>query len=334
MIPTPQVSIVLPFRDAGTTLDDALRSIGAQTMPGFECLLVDNGSLDGSAGIAHAAARRDGRFRLLRSDGGLVAALNVGIAAARTALIARMDADDLAHPARLERQLQALEADPSLSVVSCLVEGFPAALLGNGMRHYVAWLNTLRTPDAIRAALFVESPLAHPSVVVTRAALDAVGAYRDTGGPEDYDLWLRLLLRGHRAAKVAEVLHYWRDSPGRLTRVDRRYDRRRFFFTKVEHFPTAVPPDAELQIWGAGRTGKAWACAVRARGYTVRRFVDIAPRRWGRSIDAVPVYPPHAPDRRAGFILAAAGAPGARRSIEGWLQHCGLRPYVDYLAVA
>jgi hypothetical protein len=55
---------------------------------------------------------------------------------------------------------------------------------------------------------------------------------------------------------------------------------------------------------------------------------------WGGAIDAVPVYPPHAPDRRAGFILAAAGAPGARQSIESWLQHCGLRPYVDYLAVA
>lgn len=334
MTATPQVSVVLPFRDAAATLDDALRSIGAQTMPGFECVLVDDGSLDSSAGIARTAARRDGRFRLLRSDGGLVAALNAGIAAARAPLIARMDADDLAHPTRLERQLHALQADPSLSVVSCLVECFPAALLRDGMRRYAAWLNGLRTPDAIRAALFVESPIAHPSAVVTRSALDAVGGYRDTGGPEDYDLWLRLLLRGHRAAKVAEVLHYWRDTPGRLSRVDRRYERRRFFATKLAHFPSAVPLEAELQIWGAGRTGRAWARALRERGYTVHRFVDVAPRRWGRAIDAVPVYPPHAPDRRAGFTLAAAGSPGARQSIEGWLQHCGLRAWSDYLAVA
>ena len=104
------------------------------------------------------------------------------------------------------------------------------------MRRYATWLNALCTPDAIRDALFVESPIAHPTAVITRAALDGVGGYRDTGGPEDYDLWLRLLLAGHRAAKVPEVLLSWRDSPRRLSRVDPRYHRRRFFATKVEHF--------------------------------------------------------------------------------------------------
>jgi hypothetical protein len=245
-----------------------------------------------------------------------------------------MDADDLAHPARFERQLQALQADPRLSIVSCLVECFPAALVRDGMRRYENWLNALRTPEAIRAAVFVESPIAHPSVVVTRAALEAVGGYRDVDGPEDYDLWLRLLLRGHRAAKVDVVLHYWRESPGRLSRVDRRYDRRRFFAIKLAHFPAAVLPEAGLQIWGAGPTGRAWARALWPRGYTVHRFVDIAAPRWGRSLHGAPVYPPHVPDRQAGFVLVAAGSPGAREGIESWLHACGLRACTDYLAVA
>jgi glycosyltransferase involved in cell wall biosynthesis len=331
---TPQVSIVLPFRDAAATFADALRSIAAQTLADFECLLVDDGPLDGSRRLARSIAARDTRFRVLRSPGGLVPALNTGIGAARAPLVARMDADDLAHPQRLERQVQALAGDPSVSVMSCLVECFPDATAGDGMRRYVQWLNGLCTPEAIRAAAFVESPIAHPSAVIRRTALETVGGYRDDGGPEDYDLWLRLLLRGHRAGKVPAVLLLWRDTPGRLSRVDARYHRRRFFATKLTHFPAAVAPDNALQICGAGPTGRRWARALRARGYALRRFVDIDPRRWGRVIHGAPVEPPQAPRRGDGFLLAATGSPGARGTIEQWLQRCGLRPWSDYLAVA
>jgi len=219
-------------------------------------------------------------------------------------------------------------------VVSCLVECFPAAGLGAGMRRYQDWLNGLRTPDAIRNALFVESPIAHPSAMIRRAALSAVGGYRDTGGPEDYDLWLRLLLAGHRAAKVPEVLLSWRDTPRRLSRVDPRYHRRRFLTTKLAHFPAAVPRGTALQICGAGPTGRTWARALAARGYTVRRFIDVAPRRWGRVIQGAPVEVPGVAERSGGFILAAAGAPGARAGIEAWLHAGGWQPWSDYLAVA
>jgi len=262
-----------------------------------------------------------------------VGALNAGVAAARTPLIARMYADDVAHPRRLERQLQRLAADPTLSVVSCLVECAAAPAAGEGMRRHVQWLNSLRTPEAIRAAAFIESPIAHPSAVIRRAAFDAVGGYSDNGGPEDYDLWLRLLVRGHRAAKVPEVLLAWRDLPQRLSRVDARYDRRRFFTTKLRHFPAAVPRGTTLQIWGAGRTGRRWARALTGRGYEIARFVDIDPRRWGQLIHGVPVHAPATPERADGFVLAAAGSLGAREAIEHCLQPRGLRPWFDYLAI-
>ena len=86
------------------------------------------------------------------------------------------------------------------------------------------------------------------------------------------------------------MLLRWRESPHRLSRVDPRYHRRRFFAAKLTHFPAAVPPGTTVHIWGAGPTGRAWARALRARG--------------------------------------------ARQHIETWLQHCGLRPWEDYLAVA
>jgi glycosyltransferase involved in cell wall biosynthesis len=330
----PLVSVVLPFRDAAATLAEALASLRAQSFEAFECILVDHGSTDGSAAWARSVAAQDGRFRLVHADGSFARALNAGIAAARTALIARMDADDLCHPLRLERQWEALATDPSLTLVSCLVQCFPAAAVRVGMRRYETWLNGVRSPEAIRNALFVESPLAHPTVMFRRAAFDAAGGYREFEGPEDYDLWLRLLLGGARAAKVAEVLLRWRESPQRLSRVDPRYHRRRFLRTKLHYFPTAVAAGSALQICGAGATGRSWARQLIGRGYAIRRFIDVAPPRWGRTVHGAVVHPPDIPDRRHGFILAASGAVGARVRIEDWLRQHGLRPWRDYLAVA
>lgn len=330
----PRVSILLPYRDAAATLAAALDSLAAQTLHAWECLLIDDGSRDASAAIAAAYADRDPRFRLLRAGGGIVDALNRGIAAAQAPLLARMDADDLALPGRLARQAALFDDDDQLTVAGCLVECFPADHVTDGMRRYVAWLNSLIEPAAIRDALFVESPIAHPSAMMRRAAVLAAGGYRDLDGPEDYDLWLRLLLAGGRAAKVPEVLLRWRESHGRLSRVDPRYHRRGFLAVKLAHLERVLPPDRDLQIWGAGPTGRAWCRALRARGRTVGRFIDIAPRRWGRHIHGIPVHRPAAPEAAHGFLLIAVGTPGARDWIAAWLAQHDWHPWRDYLAVA
>ena len=328
------MSVVLPFRDAAATLDDAVNSIAQQSLAGFECLLVDNGSGDTSTRIARRLSEKDRRFRYVRHEGSFVGALNIGIDAARAPLIARMDADDLAHPERLEQQVAAFAVDPGLSIVSCLVSCFPRSELRDGMRRYETWLNQLRTAEEIRNALFIESPLAHPSVLLSRCALEAAGRYRETEGPEDYDLWMRLLLKGHRAFKVPRVLLHWRESPGRSTRVDPRYRRTCFLETKLRHFPSVVSPGSAVQIWGTGPTGRRWARQLRQRGYPVRRFLDVVPHRIGRYVQGVPVDAPHPFVRGTGFILSAVGLPGGRECIDSWLQQHGLRPWDDYLAVA
>jgi hypothetical protein len=245
-----------------------------------------------------------------------------------------MDADDIAHSQRLERQVAAFDAATSPSIVSCLVSCFAEHPLGEGMRRYAQWLNKLRTPDEIRDGLFVESPLAHPSVVLSRTALDAVGGYQETGGPEDYDLWMRLLLRGYKAAKVRQVLLQWRDSSRRLTRIDPRYARQRFFDTKVRYFPTLLPKDRPVQIWGTGPTGRKWGHALQRLGYTIRRFADIDPTRIGRRKCGAPIEAPSQLRAEDGFILAAVGLLGARAEIESYLQERGMRPWKDYIAVA
>lgn len=330
----PAVSIVLPFRDAADTIAEALESLRTQTCTSFEALLVDHQSRDASVDIARSLCRRDARFRLLTAAGSFVDALNTGLAAARGAWLARMDADDRCHPQRLERQLALLATDPTLSIAGCHVACTAAGRLRQGMRRYEAWLNSIATPEEIRNALFVESPLAHPSVVVSRDAIRAVGGYQETNGPEDYDLWMRLLLAGHRAAKVPAVLLEWRDTPSRLTRTDPRYRRERFFATKLRYIERVIPSATPLQIWGAGPIGRRWGRALRQRGFAVRRFIDVDPRKLRRSIAGAPVEPPATVSQRDGFVLAAVGSPGARERIDAFLRDAGCRPWIDYLAVA
>ena len=330
---TPAVSFVLPFRNAATTLHEALDSIAAQSLADFECVLVDHDSHDGSAELARDFAAQDRRFLIVGSGGSFVDALNLGVRQSRAPLIARMDADDLAHPMRLEAQVAELR-EFDLDLVSCLVDCFPRSELAGGMRRYEDWINGIVSEDEIRAALFVESPLPHPTTLFRRAVFDRAGGYLDTDGPEDYDLWLRMLLGGARAQKVARPLLRWRDSPARLSRTDPRYGKDRFFATKLRHFANAVPRSLPLQLWGAGPTGRRWLRRLRQQGYEIGRIVDSIERQIGRTVQGMTVEPPAALRREDGLIIAAVGLLGARAIMEEELRERDFHPLRDYIAVA
>src|SRR5437868_8877864 len=120
------ISVLLPVRNASATLPEALASLHAQRgAPPVEIVCVDDASTDGTP----ALLGRDARIKTVRGEGrGLVAALNLGLSHCRGDLIARMDADDVAHPDRLRLQAAQLEKDHSLGAVGSLIECFPRPL--------------------------------------------------------------------------------------------------------------------------------------------------------------------------------------------------------------
>ncbi|MCA9752416.1 MAG: glycosyltransferase family 2 protein, partial [Gemmatimonadetes bacterium] len=184
------VDVLLPFRDASEWIEDAVRSLLAQTHRDFRALLLDDGSNDdGAARVARAVAG-DPRFLVRRREPrGLVASLNELVAWSDAPLIARLDADDIAAPERLERQVARFAAALPPDVVSCRVSF--RGTISPRLRRYETWLNSLVTHEKIEADLWVESPIPHPTAMIRRDALLALGGYRDFDGPEDYDLWLR-----------------------------------------------------------------------------------------------------------------------------------------------
>ena len=128
LVPTmddPAVSVLLPVRNAMPYLNDCIASLERQTLKDFEIIAVDDGSTDGSAEALDEWVRRDPRvIAFHRPASGLVETLNAGLTLCTAPLVARMDADDISHPRRLELQAAALGDDRDLGVVSCLVRHF------------------------------------------------------------------------------------------------------------------------------------------------------------------------------------------------------------------
>jgi hypothetical protein len=339
------ISVLLPVRNAASTLDQAIESIRAQTHAQWELIAVNDGSRDETPALLDQWARRDERVRVIEggpeADGsqgarGIVATLNDSLSAAAGEVVARMDADDISLPERFERQL-ALLASGAAEVVGCQVRYFPDEAVADGARRYEEWLNGLIAPKEHERDLFIECPLAHPTFMMPRALLSAAGGYRSRGWPEDYDLLLRLWRRGARLAKVPEVLFLWREAPGRTSRTHPDYTPEAFRRCKAHHLQQSyLAGDRPALIWGGGPFGKLLARELIALGTPLRGFVDLSPRRIGQVIYGAPVLSQPDAFRLRGqvFGIAAVGQSGAREAIRAAMAEAGWKEGVHYCCAA
>ena len=199
------ISVVMAVHNGEKYLDEAVQSIRRQTVGDFEFIIVNDGSTDGTSGILARHAAEDSRIRVLAQPKvGLSEALTRGCAAASGEFIARMDADDISLPDRFEKQVGFLRAHPQIAAV-----GGASQFLQEGVL-----LDAFARPPlqhrAIMAILFECNPMVHPSVLIRRHALEAVGYYRPlVDMAEDLDLWLRLGER-FQIANMEDVLIHCR----------------------------------------------------------------------------------------------------------------------------
>jgi glycosyltransferase involved in cell wall biosynthesis len=332
----PRISLLLPARDAALTLAEALSSILAQSFGDFECVLVDDGSRDGTRELARRQAERDRRFVIVeQAAAGLVSALERGLARCRGEFVARMDADDLMHPERLARQLALLEARPELSASGCHIRLFPREQLSQGRIAYEAWLNSVRSDRDVWRERFVECPIAHPSLFIRRAVLVEFG-YRDRGWPEDYDLVLRLLAAGHRIGTVPEPLLCWRDRPDRYSRTSPVCAIERFTACKAAFLASSfLASRPDYVLWGYGDTGKSLCRELSSHDKRPLAIVELHPGRIGQRIFGAPVIAPEGIPAlgRVPIVVSVAGL-RARSEIRAALAELGRRESRDFVCAA
>lgn len=286
----PCVSVVLPVFNAAATIARAVESLRVQTWADWELVVVDDGSTDGTREILRALAQVEKRMQVIECEhAGVVHAANAAMAAAQGELVARMDADDVAHPERLAEQVAFLgrAENRDVGVVGCLVEFGGDRSVSAGYALHVDWVNSLVTPETIALGRFVEQPVVNPSVMFRRDLLARHGGYRDGEFPEDYELWLRWLDAGVQIAKVPRVLLTWHDAPNRLTRTDARYAPEAFFRVKAEWIARELARIAggrEVWVWGAGRHTRKRAAHLEDQGVTIAGYVDVDVKKTGRGI--------------------------------------------------
>lgn len=322
------VTVVMPARDPDPrhfrrAIGSTLRSRGLS----LRVVVVDHGS-------AVPLVVRDPRVDVIRVDRALPFALaqNVGVDAARTAFLARMDADDVMHPDRLRLQVEGLVADPTLAVVSSRIKVLPKTTLQ--MRGHVLWQNHIVDDDAHLRERFIDQPLCHPASTMRRDVVVGVGGYVAGDFPEDYDLFLRLLSSGARFGKLTAIHHGWRQHEGQATR---RVDRDVLARLKARHLVADFGLAArDVVVVGAGKEGRRISRALRGEGAVVAAFVDVDPKKVGRTTHGVPVHPPGWLNQRpaGAFVIGAVGTSGARGAIRGLFEGAGLVDGKDAICVA
>ena len=331
----PQVSILMPVYNEALFLQSTLASLQNQTLRQWELVVVDDGSNDGTKRLLGQAASADPRIRpffLPRS--GIVAALKYGLENCQSDFVARLDGDDICHPKRLEKQLDALKRDSQLDLVACRIEHFPRSDMQPGMKAYETWQNELLSHDQIMRDRFVESPFAHPSVMFRKSAVERVGGYRDQPWAEDYDLWLRMADAGFRFQGLAETLLYWRDRPQRLTRTATNCSLDAFRRCRLHYLERDFLSNRKtVTLWGAGQEGKKWQTLLRESGFEISCWVEVDRRKIGQRICNAPVIgrseltASHAP------ILVTIGSRGARGEVRDVATVQRLSEGEDYVCV-
>ena len=288
-----EVSVILPFYNAEKTIGKAIQSIIGQTFSDFELLLVDNNSTDSSLKIAEKLATRHQQIRIIHEEKqGVAYAMNTGIAKASGQYIARMDADDVAHPERLKQQIGFMRKNPEIGLVGSKVKYVSEMKRTNGFIRFVDWTNSFTSTKEIILNQFIEIPIVNPTLLFRKELADQFGGCTHGDFPEDYDMLLHYLQAGVKMAKVSEPLLEWHDHPGRLTRTDQRYSTEAFFRIKAKYFKLWSekhnPFHPKIWIWGAGRKARHRARLLKKEGMDICGFIDVVRSKSAMHYSEVP----------------------------------------------
>ena len=201
----PHVSVLMTVYNGEKFLKDAVESILNQTYSNFEFVIVDDNSTDGTFHILEQYSKRDKRINLIRNSDriGFIRSLNKGLSVAQGEYIARMDADDVSLPNRLELQLKFLEDHPEIGLCGTWIK-----VITEKRGHY--FIKNPTSPFLIRWRLLFNDCIVHPSVMIHKKLLDQEGGYATEAlYAEDYDLWIRLNKKT-LFSNISDILYLYR----------------------------------------------------------------------------------------------------------------------------
>lgn len=240
MASTPKISVVMPACNVAAYVDQAVKSILNQTFKDFEFIIINDGSTDDTGSILDQYQRLDSRIQVHHCEPqGLAPALNYGCQRARGQYIARMDADDISLPRRLEKQLEYIGKHPEIGILGAWI----CKMDKNGSVTGT-WCPPTN-PKMLKWTHFFGVCVAHPAVLMRREVIKRLGFYQlDAISSVDVDLWLRAS-SVTEFGNVPEVLLKYRVWPGSMSQVlvnPKRESHVRVLVSFIENFLNINPP--------------------------------------------------------------------------------------------
>ena len=212
----PAVSVILPAYNCEKFIGKAIQSVLQQTFTDFELIIINDGSTDNTGSIIQTFD--DQRIVYLKNPGnqGLISTLNNAISYAKGKYIARMDGDDISLSERLAKQKVFLDQNENISVVASTIE-----FINDQEEKTGIWELDRQTitPTQIRRAILKQNCIAHPTVMMRSEIMKQLKYMDYQKNIEDYDLWLRLLNRGYKIAKLDEPLLLYRIHASSITSI-------------------------------------------------------------------------------------------------------------------
>lgn len=183
---SPLISVIMPVYNAGRYLKQAIRSILNQSYSNFEFIIINDASTDNSLRIINSFKDRRINIINLHKNVGVAKALNIGLNISQGKYIARMDADDVSLPERLNILRNYLDTHPKTGIVGSW------AVEIDQTGKTVSAVNTLTSDAQIKRQMIYHNPLIHPTVMFRSGLTYTYGNYDEKlNGAEDWDLWLR-----------------------------------------------------------------------------------------------------------------------------------------------
>ncbi len=225
-MPYPLISVILPVFNAESYISESVSSILSQTFNDFELIIINDGSTDNSESII--LSFNDERIKYYRNDKnrGLIYTLNRGLKLSKGKYIARMDADDICNPNRFEEQISFLQNHIDIGVVGS------EAIIFQGEykdcpKNKCGYFHKPKTDKEIKAKLFVDNPIIHPTVLIRKEILEKTNGYNSNFYQvEDLALWIELS-KNTKFYNIPNPLINYRITPSSETRLSQENPEKR-----------------------------------------------------------------------------------------------------------
>ncbi|MFW6015694.1 MAG: glycosyltransferase [bacterium] len=214
------LSVVMSVYNAEKYLSESIESILNQTLTEFDFIIINDKSTDSSLDIIKKYATKDKRIKLINNEKniGLTKSLNKAINISNGKYIARMDADDIAHLERLEKQYKYLDKHPEVVVLG--TSGFTINEDGDIINERNVPLQFKKIKQVLRYV----NPMIHPSVMFRKKEIKHIGNYNEVYDKvQDYELWFRCVAQGYKMRNLKERLIYYRSNNAYFERKSLQY---------------------------------------------------------------------------------------------------------------